>query len=109
MTDKEHERMDLQALEVSAADADRVMRTVMARIVSTPQRAPDSLDDVARRAARPVLIAATVLVAAAAAMILFADTRAAPPNASAAMASWAGTGHVPTNEELLLAFEGYSR
>ena len=100
--------MDLRALEVSATEADRVMRTVMARIAVTPQRS-ESLDDVARRAARPVLVAATVLVAAAAAMILFADTRDSAGQASTTMASWAGSGHVPTNEELLLAFEGYAR
>lgn len=110
MTDRDRERIDLRALDVDGRTTDRVMSAAMARILETPQVPANDVDELARRAVRPVLVAATLLVAAAACAIAFLDSRNdASSQPSAAVAAWMDDRHVPTNAELLLAFQGYSR
>lgn len=110
MIDDEKGRLDLRAIEPDAAVEHRVVAAAMARIRATPQLPADDVGDLARRAMRPVLVAAAVLIAAAAGVVLMVDSPGvADQQPDATVASWVEASHVPTNEELLLAFHGYSR
>jgi hypothetical protein len=110
MTDRDNGRIDLRAVDTDEGAADRVIGGAIGRIRMTPQLRVDPMEDMARRAVRPALIAASVLVAAAVFAVAFIDTRRAEvPAAAATVASWADSDHVPTNAELLQAFQGYAR
>jgi hypothetical protein len=110
MTDRDSERVDLRALDLDPGGVDRVISVTMARVSTTLQRPVETMDDMARRSIRPTIVAATLLVAAAALAIAFVDSRpdAGTPSA-ATVVSWIDSRHVPTNAELLLAFQGYAR
>ena len=110
MIDDEKWRLDLRALEPEAGMENRVVAAAMSCIRATPQLPADDVGDLARRAVRPVLVAAAVLIAAAAAVVLMVDSPGMPDQQpDATVASWVEASHVPTNEELLLAFHGYSK
>ena len=105
-------RIDLRAIDDSdGAHADRVVAAVMTRIRHAPAQTPrDLLLEFTQRVTRPALAAAAVLVAAAAGTVVVTGVdraSSAPPVAT--LASWADARHVPTNGELLLAFQGYRR
>jgi hypothetical protein len=110
MSDDDKARLDLRAIEPDAASENRVVATAMRRIHETPQLPRDDVESFARRVARPVLVAAALLVAAAAVVVLMVPTSGATtPQPDATLASWVEASHVPTNAELLGAFQGYSR
>jgi 2,4-dienoyl-CoA reductase-like NADH-dependent reductase (Old Yellow Enzyme family) len=109
MIDDEKGRLDLHAIEPDVATENRVIAAAMSRIRATPQLPADDVGDLAQRAARPVLFAAAVLIAAAGVVLMVDPPGMADQQPDATVASWVEASHVPTNEELLLTFHGYSR
>ena len=102
--------LDLRAIEPDAMSENRVVAGAKARVRATPQVPRDELENLSRRVGRPVLVAAALLVAAAAGVVLMLPASgAAAPQPDATLASWVEASHVPTNAELLGAFQGYSR
>lgn len=107
-------RMDLGPLAPDAADSERIIGSVMARLASRPQRTPAPVSDVLEIVGKLLptrWIAAAALLAMVGSSLAITATRARPasPSADALIASWAERQHVPTNGELLLAFQGYQR
>lgn len=100
-------RLDLRALDASG-DADRedaVIRAVLTRI---SEREPRSEWPVwIARAQRGLAAAAAVLLLLAGASFFSAREVSAPADAVELIQAWAASSHVPTNGELLAAFEGY--
>jgi hypothetical protein len=100
-------RLDLRALaaEHDPARVDAVIGAVMSRIETTRQ----PRDDLAsmRRYQRVLLAAAAVLAAVATAAVVAAPRRSQVAAPTDVIASWTETQHVPTNGELLAAYQGY--
>jgi hypothetical protein len=110
MTEKDPGRIDLRVIDDADAErADRVIAESLARIAATPQQEPyDPILIWTERYTRPALAAAAVLAAIAIGTLALTEGRGdAPPLEVSALASWAESQHVPTNGELLLAFQGY--
>ena len=96
-------RLDLRALDAGRDQArdDAVVAATLARL------SRDAIDLVPLLALRRrITIAAAVLVAVAAGSMLVARTRPGDPG-DEALVTWARTGHVPTNGELLAVYHGY--
>ena len=105
MTDMtENERLDLRALDAAddASRTDALVRSVMAKVERRPRA--DDLRDLRRY--RSVLAAAAVVFTSIALLSTFARPRGAEHTADV-IAEWARGGHVPTNAELLAAYQGY--
>jgi hypothetical protein len=106
MTDSQHDpvgRLDLRSLDVGADPAreDAVIAAALARL---PRRDNDIRPLIILR--RRLALAAAVLVAVAAASLLMTQARGADSGESLLL-SWAQSGHVPTNAELLAVYHGY--
>jgi hypothetical protein len=106
MTDSRHDpvgRIDLRPLDVDADPAreDAVVATALARL---PRRENDIMPLLLLR--RRLALAAAVLAAVAAASLLMTQARGADSGESL-LQSWAQSGHVPTNAELLTVYYGY--
>jgi hypothetical protein len=102
-------RIDLRALSGAADDpgrTDAVAAAVMARIVGRAAEMPYDIASL-RRVQRRLLALAAVLVAAATATVYATPSSASVTDASALLASWTESGHVPTNAELLAVYQGY--
>jgi hypothetical protein len=104
-------RIDLRTLDdAHAGRADRVIRAAMSRIATSPEQAPrDAVAEVASRFTRPAIVAAAVLAAIAIGTLALTHRASASPAPETLLASWVESQHVPTNAELLQAFEGYGR
>jgi hypothetical protein len=102
------ERVDLRALDAAADDTrrDALIRMVLNRIEETSR---DVADDLARlRRARRRLLAPAALLAGVAAAVVFAVPRRPPVPLPDPILIWAQSTHLPTNGELLAAFQGYT-
>ena len=114
MTDERQRpgRVDLRALEAhrDAHRADRVIEAAMARISALPvaSRSVGVIESLGSYL-RPVAVAAAVLLMLATGAVLATDDLPSESRAIATLANWAESGHVPTNGELLVAFQGYGR
>ena len=102
-------RIDLRALDEppDPARAERVIGAALSRAplgVSAPGAAPGNP---ARRAAALFGTAAVLLLATG--LLLLAPRRPPQRTATSLIVVWTMAGHVPTNAELLGAFEGYGR
>lgn len=105
-------RIDLRALNsADVVQADRVIAAAMSRIsVSRVQYPRDAVAEMVARFTRPALVAAAILAAVALGTVAVTDGRRESDSPQVAMlANWAEAQHVPTNGELLLAFQGYRR
>jgi hypothetical protein len=111
MTEQKPGRIDLRALEDGDTDrAARVIAAAMCDIAASPEQSPrDVVTDVVSRFTRPALVAAAVLAAMAVGTLVLTDRSGDPPAGETMLASWVESQHVPTNAELLLAFQGYGR
>jgi hypothetical protein len=100
-------RLDLRALDVEhdPARADAVIGAVMSRIATTRQPRDDLA--ILRRYQRLALAAAAVLAAVATAAVVAVPRRSQEAAPSEVIASWTESQHVPTNGELLAAYQGY--
>ena len=112
MVDEDDRRIDLSALEPpDPSRTDRVVRAAMARIEARALRASLLLEVATWWRPGLAAAAAAVLFAAGLLVLRSASSPEAAETASveARVIDWAESGHVPTNEELLSAFQGYSR
>jgi hypothetical protein len=103
--------VDLAPLSPTGAQADRVIAAVMARLPDRPQTAaPNGVLELLGLVVSPRWIAAAVMLAFAGSAVAMTRSRS-PDEASlqATVAAWAAQQHVPTNAELLAAFQGYQR
>ena len=105
------ERIDLRAIDnADPGREDRVIAATMSRIAESPQQYPrDLLLEWTERFTRPALVAAAVLAAIALGTVTLTRSHESQAPQVVALASWVETQHVPTNGELLLAFQGYRR
>lgn len=107
--DRDRARLDLRALDVgdSRARADAVIQTVLGQI--TARASQPGWMAWMPRAQRGLAAAAAILLFLAGAVVL-AEGRADPgADVTALIATWALSSHVPTNGELLTAYQGYRR
>ena len=112
MTDslREPGRIDLRAIDEPAdpLQAERVIAAAMSRIVADGESSGDVLASIGVYA-RPLLATAAALVLIATGTLIVTQSRTPTDQSASMLASWAETSHVPTNGELLAAFQGYSR
>ena len=109
----EEGRIDLHAFEPSDPQADRVIGAVMAALPTRSQRAaptsPDALEIVGRYLPPRWIAAAALLVIASSVAVVAKRGPAESTPIDSTVAMWASQEHVPTNAELLSAFQGYQR
>jgi hypothetical protein len=105
------DRLDLSALAPDAAETERIVGGIVARLASRPQStalpANDVLTIVGRSLPPAWIAAAAALAIAGSAAVVSRDS--GEPASVDVVAMWAEQQHVPTNGELLLAFQGYQR
>lgn len=117
MTDSRNQpeqgRVDLRALEPSEAQADRVIGAVMGALPARSRGAapsrPDPLEIVGRYLPPRWIAAAVLLVIASSVTVLATRAPEDGKSIESTVATWASQEHVPTNAELLSAFQGYER
>lgn len=117
MTDSRNQpeqgRVDLRALEPIDAQADRVIGAVIAALPTRSRSAepsrPDPLEIVGRYLPPKWIAAAAVLVIASSVAVVARRGPAESTSIDSTVAMWASQEHVPTNAELLSAFQGYQR
>ncbi len=104
-------RIDLRAIDEpeDALQADRIIAAALARSRASPnQPRLDALESLSGYLRPMLAIAATLLIVATGTVIALG-----PPVSSAqpatVLADWTQSQHVPTNGELLVAFQGYGR
>jgi hypothetical protein len=107
-------RVDLNALEPTDVQRERVVGSVMAQLSSRPRlpAAPaPRLIEVVGELLPPVWIAAAAALLTAGSVVAVTRARAPESNTTlySTVANWAAAEHVPSNAELLLAFQGYTR
>ena len=99
------ERLDLSGVAPSSQATDRVVGAVMARVRAQGSGAAGVLQVIGVSVRFRWVAAAAVLVATAALALM---SRANPRSASFdPLAQWVSSRHVPSNAELLTAFQGY--
>jgi len=119
MTDSRQEqpraegRLNLEALAPTAAQADRVMVSVMNRVRHEDESRIEQADILAivgepRFALLAAAAAAVITVGSILGLTRHVESTA-PPNPVETVATWAAQQHVPTNAELLMTFQGYRR
>jgi hypothetical protein len=101
-------RIDLRAIDEpdDPHRADRIVRAAMAR-ARWPAGGARGVQASIGAYGRTVMAAAAVLVAIAAGMVVAAQREGVQP--ASVLAAWSESQHVPTNGELLVAFQGYER
>jgi hypothetical protein len=114
MTEGQQEpgRIDLRAIdEPDLADrGDRIIAEAIARSAPFFQTPRPDLFAALREHERLLLgIAAVVLVVATGGIVLTRDAAAVRNTPEVLLAEWSRSNHVPTNGELLSAFQGYGR
>src|SRR5215211_3399214 len=110
--DDSMERVDLSAFALDAAATERMIAAVLANLAARPRRTVvpphDVLAIVGWHLPRSWIAAAAIVAVIGSAVIVSrTETRAEPVTSTLAL--WAAQQHVPTNGELLLAFQGYRR
>ena len=111
MTDRSREpgRIDLRAVDLPAdpLQAERVIAAAMSRMAEGRESKGDVLVTIMSYS-RPLLAAAAALILIATGTLMIGERRATDEPVSL-LATWAESSHVPTNGELLAAFQGYDR
>jgi hypothetical protein len=111
MTEQDDDaRIDLSAIDPFEAGAgagleDRVVSAAMLRVRAAPRSAMDDL----ARLWRPGLAAAAVFTTLAIGSLFARSTPVANDSTEADVMQWVASEHVPSNGELLVAFNGYGR
>lgn len=112
MTDRSRApgRIDLRAVDEPAdsLQAERVIAAAMSRTGIGREPKEDVLANIMNYS-RPLLAtaAALILIATGTLIVTQRQAQAVPPESL--LATWAESSHVPTNGELLTAFQGYDR
>lgn len=104
-------RIDLRAIDEASQSpvADRVIAGVLARsaeFLGKPQ--PDVFATLGAHL-RPLFAAAAILLVIATGALAFVGGPSRVTAADTVLAEWTQSNHVPTNGELLIAFQGYAR
>ena len=111
-SNKPEERVDLAALAPDVAASERVIGAVLAGLANRPQRplvpAHDVLTIVGRHLPRTWIAAAAIMAVVGSAFVV-SRTQSRGDSITSTLALWAAQQHVPTNGELLVAFQGYHR
>lgn len=112
MTDltREPGRIDLRAIDVPAdpLQAERVIGAAISRMGADRESSSDVVTSIAAYA-RPLLAAAAALLLVATGTLIVTQRRAETEQPANVLATWAESSHVPTNGELLAAFQGYDQ
>jgi hypothetical protein len=96
-------RLDLRALSLPGDEsAEASIATVMSRVAAAQSIVP------LERFRRFMLAAAVILVAVALGTLRFTDGNRLAADGRDLLATWVESGHVPTNGELLAAYQGYT-
>jgi hypothetical protein len=110
---QEEGRVDLRVFEPSDSQSDRVIGKVIAALATRSQGAPpsgpDALEIVGRYLPPAWIAAAALLVIASSVAVVAKRGPAESTSIDGTVATWASQDHVPTNGELLSAFQGYQR
>lgn len=104
-------RIDLRALGVGggAANLDEIIRNAIAGSTRTRAvPAGDDLEDL-RRYLRPALLAAGILIVIAVGAVRTTGYEARVGSPIMTIADWTDQHHLPSNGELLTAFQGYGK
>ena len=106
--------VDLRAVAPTNAQADRVIGGVISRLATRSQIVEPPPSDVLTIVGRyfpPAWIAAAaaLAIAGSAAVVASRRNQAEATSIDMTVATWAAQQHVPTNAELLAAFQGYQR
>lgn len=103
-------RIDLSAIDRPADpfQAQRVIAGAMSRIVANRESSGDVVGSIVIYT-RPLLAAAAALLLVATGTLLTTERPAQSDQAANVLATWTESSHVPTNGELLAAFQGYDR
>jgi hypothetical protein len=103
-------RMDLRPIQEGLQhDVDRILGNAIGISAMRRAKSRSGLFAELHAFARPLIAAAAVILILAATTLALTDARLAPVPPDVVLADWARTNHVPTNGELLFAFEGYGR
>lgn len=112
MTESSREpgRIDLSAIDTPADpfQAQRVIAGAMSRMAANCESSGDVLGSIVIYS-RPLLAAAAALLLIATGTLLTTERPAQTDQAANVLATWTESSHVPTNGELLAAFQGYER
>jgi len=112
MTNRSREpgRIDLRAIDAPAdpLQAQQVIAAAMSRMAADRESNGDVLTSIVIYA-RPLLAAAAALLLIATGTLIITQGRAQADQPASVLATWAESSHVPTNGELLAAFQGYDR
>lgn len=112
MTDQSREpgRIDLRTVDAPAdpLQAERVVAAAMSRMAVGRESKGDVLASITTYS-RPLLAAAAALILIATGTLILTQREAQTVPAEGLLATWAESSHVPTNGELLAAFQGYDR
>jgi hypothetical protein len=102
-------RIDLRAIDEPGDPGriDRIVASVLRQVTSDDLLGATDLLSRLGGLARPAMAAAAILLLCATAVLRWNDRAARAPLGS--LSSWAAADRVPTNGELLAAFEGYER
>ena len=111
MTEPDRGPVDLGTLGPTRAQTDRVIAAVMARLPDRPQAAArQDFLELLGLALPPKWIAAAVILAFAGTAVAVTRSQSLDEaSVQATVATWAAQRHVPSNAELLAAFQGYQR
>jgi len=101
-------RIDLRAIDepTDTGQMDRVVANALRHLTSADLVRKAGLLDGVGVWARPAIAAAVIVAVGATAVIRWTDTRSPVPTIRS-LSAWTEAGRVPTNGELLTAFEGY--
>jgi len=103
-------RMDLRPIEEGLhPDADRIISNAIRINAIRRARSRSGLIGELHAFARPLIAAAAIILILAATSLALTPLPTQPARPDVVLAHWARTNHVPTNGELLFAFEGYGR
>jgi hypothetical protein len=108
---KEPGRIDLRAIEEASRppDADRVISGALARSAEFLGKPQPHVFAALEAYSRPLFAAAAILLMIATGSLAITSGRSGDVEPETVLAEWAQANHVPTNAELLVAFQGYGR
>lgn len=113
MTDdsKQPGRIDLRAIDEAAESpvADRVIAEVLVRSAGFLGRPQPDVFEILAAHSRPLFAAAATLLIIATGTLVLTSGASVDTTPDVVLAEWAQSNHVPTNGELLTAFQGYGR
>lgn len=113
MTDdaKQPGRIDLRAIDegAQAPDADWVIAQALARSAAFPGKPQPGVFAILAAHSRPLFAAAAILLIIATGTLVLTSAGSPDIAPDVVLAEWAQSSHVPTNGELLTAFQGYGR